>query len=402
MSSSQTDKIRVLVIGSGGREHAIAWSLSKSTKVDQVICAPGNGGTAHKSDKITNCDPKIDVADFEGLLEVARLHQVNLVIPCSDMSLILGAVDFFRAHNFRVFGPSKESANIEGSKAWAKSFMDRHKIPTAKYQSFSTASAAICYLQSQPEGKYVVKASGPAAGKGVFLSETKSEAEDAVRSIMVERAFGDAGKEVVIEEYLVGRELSVTFITDGSTWKLFPVGQDAQRIYDGSSGPNTGGHKFVGFICTGVMQTENGPKLLEYNARFGDPEAQAIFPLLDDTSDLANIMMACTKGELKDVHLGFLDKAAISLVLSSSGYPGSYDVGEPIHIGHLPEDTIIFHSGTSWVDNCLVTNGGRVLAIACVAHTTEEAIEKAYSGVLQVSFKGKFYRRDIGQIRSSF
>lgn len=152
MSSSQTDKIRVLVIGNGGREHAIAWSLSKSTKVSKVICAPGNGGTAHKSDKITNCDPKIDVADFEGLLKVAQSHQVNLVVPCSDMSLILGTVDFFRAHNFRVFGPSKESANIEGSKAWAKSFMDRHKIPTAKYQSFSTASAAIGYLQSQPEG----------------------------------------------------------------------------------------------------------------------------------------------------------------------------------------------------------------------------------------------------------
>ncbi|KAF9761319.1 hypothetical protein IL306_003862 [Fusarium sp. DS 682] len=381
MNFFQASKIRVLLIGRGGREHAIAWSLSKSPQVELIICAPGNGGTASGSTKIMNSEPDLKASDLTGLLEVARTHQVDLVVPCSDSSIISGAVDFFENQGFRVFGPSKDAARIEGSKSWAKAFMERHNTPTARYRSFSLPSEAISFLQSQPTSRHVVKASGLAAGKGVFLSRNKKEAEDAVNKIMVERAFGDAGEETVIEEFLVGRELSVTIITDGKAWKLFPVGQDAQRIYDGNLGPNSDGmgvcipsdlftveeiqeiqqtileptirglqkegkntpyfspslrYKFVGFICTGIMQTANGPKLLEYNARFGDSEAQALFPLLDDASDLANIMMACTETQLERVHMEFQQKAAVSLVVASSGYPVTYEVGEAIDFGVLP------------------------------------------------------------------
>ncbi|KAK7578892.1 hypothetical protein V3481_014714 [Fusarium oxysporum f. sp. vasinfectum] len=399
MSFFHAGKIRVMLIGGGGREHAIAWSLSKSPKVELIICAPGNGGTARGSTKIKNCDPDIKATDLTGLLGVAETHRVDLVVPCSDSSIISGAVDFFETRGFRVFGPSKKAAKIEGSKSWAKAFMERHKIPTASYQSFSSPSEASLFLQSQSTSRHVVKASGLAAGKGVFLCNTKEEAEDAVNKLMVERVFGEAGEEIIIEEFLVGRELSVTIITDGKVWRLFPVGQDAQRIYDGNLGPNTA---FVGFICTGIMQTVDGPKLLEYNARFGDPEAQALFPLLDDASDLADIMIACTEAQLERVHMEFQPKAAISLVVASSGYPGAYRVGEFIDFGSLPQDVFVFHAGTSWAGDRLVTQGGRVLAVVCIADSTEEAIKGAYSGAQEIIFKGKYLRTDIGQILSSW
>ncbi|QKD59599.2 phosphoribosylglycinamide synthetase [Fusarium oxysporum Fo47] len=402
MSFFHAGKIRVMLIGGEGREHAIVWSLSKSPKVDLIICAPGNGGTARGSTKIKNCDPDIKATDLTGLLGVAETHRVDLVVPCSDSSIISGAVDFFEIRGFRVFGPSKKVAKIEGSKRWAKAFMERHKIPTASYKSFSSPSEASLFLQSQPTSRHVVKASGLAAGKGVFLCNTKEEAEDAVNKFMVERVFGEAGEEIVIEEFLVGRELSVTIITDGKVWRLFPVGQDAQRIYDGNLGPNTGDHKFVGFICTGIMQAVDGPKLLEYNARFGDPEAQALFPLLDDASDLADIMIACTEAQLERVHMEFQPKAAISLVVASSGYPGAYRVGEFIDFGALPQDVFVFHAGTSWAGDRLVTQGGRVLAVVCIADSTEEAIKGAYSGAREIIFKGKYLRTDIGQILSSW
>ncbi|EXM27392.1 phosphoribosylamine-glycine ligase [Fusarium oxysporum f. sp. vasinfectum 25433] len=388
MSFFHAGKIRVMLIGGGGREHAIAWSLSKSPKVELIICAPGNGGTARGSTKIKNCDPDIKATDLTGLLGVAETHRVDLVVPCSDSSIISGAVDFFETRGFRVFGPSKKAAKIEGSKSWAKAFMERHKIPTASYQSFSSPSEASLFLQSQSTSRHVVKASGLAAGKGVFLCNTKEEAEDAVNKLMVERVFGEAGEEIIIEEFLVGRELSVTIITDGKVWRLFPVGQDAQRIYDGNLGPNTA--------------TVDGPKLLEYNARFGDPEAQALFPLLDDASDLADIMIACTEAQLERVHMEFQPKAAISLVVASSGYPGAYRVGEFIDFGSLPQDVFVFHAGTSWAGDRLVTQGGRVLAVVCIADSTEEAIKGAYSGAQEIIFKGKYLRTDIGQILSSW
>ncbi|KAJ9418423.1 phosphoribosylglycinamide synthetase [Fusarium oxysporum] len=423
MSFFHAGKIRVMLIGEGGREHAIAWSLSKSPKVDLLICAPGNGGTARGSTKIKNCDPDIKATDLTGLLGVAETHRVDLVVPCSDSSIIFGAVDFFETRGFRVFGPSKKVAKIEGSKRWAKAFMERHKIPTASYQSFSSPSEASLFLQSQPTSRHVVKASGLAAGKGVFLCNTKEKAEDAVNKLMVERVFGEAGEEIVIEEFLVGRELSVTIITDEKVWRLFPVGQDAQRIYDGNLGPNTGGmgvcipsdffnveeileiqqtileptilglenenHKFVGFICTGIMQTVDGPKLLEYNARFGDPEAQALFPLLDDASDLADIMIACTEAQLERVHMEFQPKAAISLVVASSGWVSSRRVHRLWSIAaSVLIDVFVFHAGTSWAGDRLVTQGGRVLAVVCIADSTEEAIKGAYSGAREIIFKG--------------
>ncbi|KAF4337676.1 phosphoribosylamine-glycine ligase [Fusarium beomiforme] len=214
---------------------------AQSPQVELIIYVPGNGGTARGSSKIMNSDPSINAPDLTGMLEVARAHHIDLVVPCSDSSIISGAVDFFESQGFRVFGPSKDAARIEGSKSWAKAFMERNIIPTARYRSFSSPSQAISFLQSQLTSRHVMKASGLAAGKDVFLSRNKEEAEDAVNKIMVERAFGDAGEEIVIEEFLVGRELNVTVITDGKPWKLFPVGQDAQRIYDGNLGPNRGG-----------------------------------------------------------------------------------------------------------------------------------------------------------------
>ncbi|SCO89525.1 related to Phosphoribosylamine--glycine ligase [Fusarium oxysporum] len=414
MSFFHAGKIRVMLIGGGGREHAIAWSLSKSPKVELIICAPGNGGTARGSTKIKNCDPDIKATDLTGLLGVAETHRVDLVVPCSDSSIISGAVDFFETRGFRVFGPSKKAAKIEGSKSWAKAFMERHKIPTASYQSFSSPSEASLFLQSQSTSRHVVKASGLAAGKGVFLCNTKEEAEDAVNKLMVERVFGEAGEEIIIEEFLVGRELSVTIITDGKRYgSLYPI-----RLFQcrGNSGnpaddPRTNhpgsrerkqDHKFVGFICTGIMQTVDGPKLLEYNARFGDPEAQALFPLLDDASDLADIMIACTEAQLERVHMEFQPKAAISLVVASSGYPGAYRVGEFIDFGSLPQDVFVFHAGTSWAGDRLVTQGGRVLAVVCITDSTEEAIKGAYSGAQEIIFKGKYLRTDIGQILSSW
>ncbi|KAI7764529.1 hypothetical protein LZL87_003734 [Fusarium oxysporum] len=424
MSFFQAVKIRVMLIGGGGREHAIAWSLSKSPKVELIICAPCNGGTARGSTKIKNCDPDIKATDLAGLLGVAQTHRVDLVVPCSDSSIISGVVDFFETRGFRVFGPSKKPAKIEGSKSWAKAFMDRHKIPTASYQSFSPPSEASLFLQSQSTSRHVVKASGLAAGKGVFLCNTKEEAEDAMNKIIVKRAFGEAGEEVVIEGFLVGRELSDTIIMDGKVWRLFPVEQDAQRIYDGNLGPNTGGMGVCipsdFFTVEEILEiqqtileptirglenegkTVDGPKLLEYNARFGDPEAQALFLLLDDASDLADIMIACTEAQLERVHMEFQRKAAISLVVASSGYPGAYRVGEIIDFGALPQDVLVFHAGTSWAGGRLVTQGGRVLAVVCIADSTEEAIKGAYNCAREIIFKGIYLRADIGQILSSW
>ncbi|RSM13753.1 hypothetical protein CEP52_001693 [Fusarium oligoseptatum] len=432
MSSQQdVQLLRILVVGGGGREHAIAWALSKSPSVEKIFCAPGNGGTATMCTKVENCQPRIESLEFSQLLQFAKLSSVNLVVPCPDEPLVRGITDYFRREGFRVFGPSKQAAQIEGSKCWAKCFMTRHSIPTASYQTFSTPEAAIAYLEGQTDQRWVVKASGLAAGKGVTLAENLTEAIDAVKSLMIDCVFGDAGREIVIEEFLEGREISMTLMTDGKTWKLFPPGQDTQRIYDGNIGPNTGGmgviaspdfltereiHEigftileptiqglcqegfpFVGFICIGLMQTSDGPKLLEYNARFGDPEAQTLLPLMDSESDLAALMVSCTETQLHTIHLGFQAKAAVSVVMASHGYPTSYSTGQSITIKQPPQDVLFFHAGTRAVNGKLEGSGGRVLASVCLADSMLAAVEGAYKGVDQVSFEGKYYRTDIGR-----
>ncbi|KAK2671010.1 Phosphoribosylglycinamide synthetase, C-domain [Fusarium oxysporum f. sp. vasinfectum] len=397
MSFFHAGKIRVMLIGGGGREHAIAWSLSKSPKVELIICAPGNGGTARGSTKIKNCDPDIKATDLTGLLGVAETHRVDLVVPCSDSSIISGAVDFFETRGFRVFGPSKKAAKIEGSKSWAKAFMERHKIPTASYQSFSSPSEASLFLQSQSTSRHVVKASGLAAGKGVFLCNTKEEAEDAVNKLMVERVLGKLEKKSSLRS-----SCGMGVCIPSDFFNVEEILEIQQTILEPTIRGLENESKFVGFICTGIMQTVDGPKLLEYNARFGDPEAQALFPLLDDASDLADIMIACTEAQLERVHMEFQPKAAISLVVASSGYPGAYRVGEFIDFGSLPQDVFVFHAGTSWAGDRLVTQGGRVLAVVCIADSTEEAIKGAYSGAQEIIFKGKYLRTDIGQILSSW
>ncbi|UPK89705.1 hypothetical protein LCI18_000640 [Fusarium solani-melongenae] len=323
--------LRILAVSGGGREHAIAWVLSKSPFVEKIFCAPGNGGAAIMGTKVENCQPRIESLEFSRLLQFAKLNSVSLIVPCPDEPLVRGITDYFRREGFR---------------------------------------AAIAYLEGQVDQRWVVKASGLAAGKGVTLAENAAGAIDAVKSLMIDCVFGDAGREIVIEEFLGGREISMTLMTDGKTWKLFPAGQDTQRIYDGNIGPNTGGmgviaspdfltereiHKieltileptieglrqegfqFVGFICIGLMKTSDGPKLLEYNARFGDPEAQTLLPLMDKDSDLVALMVSCMKAQLHKVHLGFQPKAAVSVVMASHGYPTSYSIGQSITIKQPP------------------------------------------------------------------
>ncbi|KAK7414919.1 hypothetical protein QQX98_006244 [Neonectria punicea] len=422
--------LRILLIGGGGREHAIAWALSKSPQVEKVFCAPGNGGTSNGFLKIENCSPSIGALDFNALLDFATVNGVNLVVPCPDAPLVKGITDHFRRKGFRVFGPSMDAARIEGSKYWAKDFMTRHGIPTATYRNFSAATDAFSFIEEQSETRFVVKASGLAVGKGVILTDSKEDAMAAIKDIMIDRIFGDAGDEIVIEEFLFGREISLTLITDGNVWKLFPAGQDAQRILDGNLGENTGGmgvcvplellsnsefqqiestilrptidglksegYPFVGFICIGLMQTSVGLKLIEYNARFGDPEAQTLLPLMDSDSDLAEIMSSCIDGRLQAVHLGFEHKAAVSVVMAADGYPKLPQIGQLIQITPLPKHILLFHAGTKKKDDDFQTSGGRVLASVCVADSVKEAVQGAYEGVGYVHFSGKYYRTDIG------
>ncbi|KKP04301.1 phosphoribosylformylglycinamidine cyclo-ligase [Trichoderma harzianum] len=404
--------LRILIVGSGGREHAFAWALSKSPLVEKVFCTPGNGGTEQEGSKIMNCQPTIQPLDFEALVEFAKTAKINLAIPCSDVPIVA-------------------AARLEGSKVWAKNFMVRHGIPTAQYRSFTDATEAMKYVQNDAIGPLVVKASGLAAGKGVIMPTSPLEATDAIKNIMVDKVFGQAGDEIVVEELLTGHEISINFITDGEVLRMFPAGQDAERILDGNLGLNTGGmgvyaptslitplqlkevektilqptidgmrqegYPFVGFICIGLMMTNSGPMLIEYNARFGDPQAQTLLPMMDSESDLAEIIVACTERKLSEVHLGFQDKSAVSVVLASKGYPESYEIGKPISIDTWPTG-LIFHSGTRMVGEDLLTSGGRVIAVVSMSNTLEQAVEEAYEGAQHVTFEGKYYRSDIGKL----
>ncbi|KAB5558377.1 phosphoribosylglycinamide synthetase [Coniochaeta sp. 2T2.1] len=421
MSSS----LRILLIGNGGREHALAWKLSQSPRVESIIVAPGNGGTASLP-KVRN-DSSVAADDYSGLVSLAQKNNVNLVVPGPEAPLVDGVEGFFRAAGIACFGPSKEAARMEGSKTFSKDFMKKHDIPTAAYENFSDYEAARSYLDSVSHD-VVIKASGLAAGKGVIIPQSKDEALQALKDIMLDKAFGDAGDEVVIEEFLTGDELSFLSFCDGETIKSLPPAQDHKRIGEGDTGPNTGGMgcyaptniatpelikkveaeilqptidgmrkdgiPFVGCLFTGLMITPNGPKVLEYNVRFGDPETQTVLPLLKD--DLADIMVACTAGLLRYVPVTVTPEFSATVVVAAGGYPDAYVKGTPMQVQSPPAGINIFHAGTKLSgEGNLVTAGGRVIAATATAESLKSAVAKAYDGVKLISFDKMYFRKDI-------
>lgn len=416
----------VLVIGSGGREHALAWKLAQSPQVGRIYVTPGNGGTA-----LERKTENVELNETVEIVEFARRSRADLVIVGPEAPLAAGVSDALRAAGIAVFGPSQAAAQIESSKAFAKAFMARHGIPTARYHTFSDYAAALAHIRTV-DYPLVIKASGLAAGKGVILPDTLAEAERALEQIMVVREFGAAGAEVVIEERLIGEEVSLLAFCDGVTVKAMPPAQDHKRLLAGDHGPNTGGMgayaptpvcppdlvaaltaqvlqpavdglraegaPFVGVLYAGLMLTEHGPRVLEYNARFGDPETQVLLPLLQN--DLYDLALACVEGRLAELEIRWLAGAAACVVLASEGYPGPYAKGQPIHGLDplaLPTNSIVFHAGTRQrVNGEIVTAGGRVLGVTGWGSDFRAALDTAYAAVGRVTFRGAQYRRDIG------
>lgn len=420
--------MNILVLGGGGREHAIAWSLKKSPHCDALYVAPGNGGTARIAQNISTLNSE----NGSAVLEFVRNHDIDMVVIGPEAPLVAGVADVLREAGVTVFGPDAQGARLEGSKTYSKQFMDANGIPTAKYASFTSVEPALQYLK-ELGAPVVVKADGLAAGKGVIVAETMQVAEDAVVQCF-EGAFGDAGKTVVIEEFLEGPECSLlTFVTNGQAFCMCEA-QDHKRAFDGDMGPNTGGmgvyspvpivepeelatmkelmqvaaeatnkppfvNDYRGVLYGGFMLTKQGPKVLEYNARFGDPETQVVLPRLE--SDLVDIMQAVATGDSDSISLEWSDKWAVCVVLASAGYPGSYEKGKVI-LGVTEaeelDDVIVFHAGTALnMDGELVTSGGRVLNVVGLGNSFEEAQEKAYEACDLINFEGKQYRTDIGK-----
>ncbi|HIT89484.1 MAG TPA: phosphoribosylamine--glycine ligase [Candidatus Merdenecus merdavium] len=419
--------MKVLIVGSGGREHVIAWKTAQSKKVSKIYCAPGNAGIG----QIATC-VDISAMEFDKLADFAQKESIDLTIVGMDDPLVGGIVDVFEKRNLRIFGPRKNAAILEGSKAFSKDLMKKYKIPTAAYEVFHDPHQAMEYLETS-QYPIVLKADGLALGKGVLICNTKEEAQKGVKSLMMDKQFGDAGNQIVIEEFMVGREVSVLSFVDGKTIKIMSSAQDHKRALDNDQGLNTGGmgtfspspfytkevdefcHKyvyqatvdalakegrpFIGIIFFGLMLTKDGIKVLEYNARFGDPEAQVVLPRMKN--DLIEVVEACIDGRLSQIDLEFEDNAAVCVVLASEGYPVSYQKGYPIKglkaFDHS-EDTYIFHAGTTVSEGGeIVTNGGRVLGVTAKADTLPKARQKAYEAIQQVDFKGKYNRTDIGR-----
>ncbi|KAF8665399.1 hypothetical protein AX16_000418 [Volvariella volvacea WC 439] len=420
--------LRVLLLGNGGREHALAWRLAKSPLLHHLFVAPGNGGTA----SIPNAsNVNISATDYPKLIDFAVREKIDLVVPGPEQPLVEGVESHFRKVGIPVFGPGERAARMEGSKAFSKDFMARHSIPTAKFRTFSSSQFddAINYV-STCGYPVVLKASGLAAGKGVLIPQSLEEATQGIKDILVNRVFGEAGDELVVEELLIGPEISVLAFSDGYTIIPLPAAQDHKRVGEGDTGLNTGGmgayapapvatphimerimnetlrptidgmrkdgFPFLGLLFTGFMLTESGPKVLEYNVRFGDPETEALMLLLDESVDLAAVMLACVEHRLDSVDVRIRPGYAVSVIMASQGYPGSYEKGKPITFGATPSDVVVFHAGTSKNEDQILTSGGRVLAVTAYAPTLNEALKKAYASVDSVSFDGKIYRRDIG------
>lgn len=414
--------MKVLVIGSGGREHAICVTLAKSPKVDHIWCAPGNGGIASVAECVD-----IKATDIEGVVAFAQANRPDLVMVAPDDPLALGMVDALEAAGVRAFGPRKNAAIIEGSKSFAKDLMQKYNIPTAGYAVFEDSASAIEYIK-QNGAPIVVKADGLALGKGVTVAMTEDEAIAAVRDAIDGGAFGGAGARVVIEEYLTGPEVSVLAFVDGKTLRTMPSAQDHKRAYDHDEGPNTGGmgafspsrfytedvaatcmetifkptvaamaaegRPFKGVLYFGLMLTPKGPRVIEYNARFGDPETQAVLSRLD--SDLFDIFNAVIDERLDEMEINWKPDAACCVVMASGGYPKAYEKGKVITGLDAVEHSFVFHAGTALRDGEIVTNGGRVLGVTATAPTLDEAIGLAYSDVKKISFEKAHYRTDIG------
>ncbi|KAJ2889781.1 Bifunctional purine biosynthetic protein ade1, partial [Coemansia aciculifera] len=433
--SDTAGELKVLVLGSGGREHALAWALAKSARVSNVYVAPGNGGTARAGGKISNVAIGHSTSDFAKLIAFAQENEVGLVVPGPEQPLVDGVADAFRRAGIPTFGPSAKAARMEGSKAFSKDFMRSHGIPTAAYGNFTDYAQACEYVRNAPFSGVVIKASGLAGGKGVLLPRTKEEALEALHLVMVEGAFGAAGQEVVVEELLAGPEISVLAVSDGYTVRAFPAAQDHKRALDGDEGANTGGmgayapapvataqllaqiqesvlqrtvdgmrragFPFVGCLFTGFMLTAGGPKVLEYNCRFGDPETEAVLALIDyDRCDFAEVLLAACEGRLDGVPLEFVNgRSAATVVMAAEGYPGAYEKGREIELGSAGGgggDALVFHSGTAAAGDRVVSTGGRVLAVTGVGGSLAAALQSAYAGVGSISFEGAQWRTDIG------
>ncbi len=420
--------MKVLIVGGGGREHAIAVSMKKSKRVEKLYCVPGNAGIA----QIAECEPSIGVMEFDKIIAYAKDKAVDLVFVAPDDPLVGGLVDALKAEGFRVFGPDKKAAILEGSKAFSKDLMKKYNIPTAAYETFDDPEKALTYLETA-EMPIVLKADGLALGKGVLICNTLEEAKAGVKEIMLDKHFGSAGNRMVIEEFMTGREVSVLSFVDGKTIRTMTSAQDHKRAKDGDQGLNTGGmgnfspspfyteevdefckkyiyqatvdamaaegRAFKGVIFFGLMLTPKGPRVLEYNARFGDPEAQVVLPRMKN--DIMDVIDACIDGTLDKVELQFEDNAAVCVVLASDGYPVSYEKG--FEITGLEkfdgkDDYYCFHAGTKFDDKGrIVTNGGRVLGITATGKDLKEARAKAYEATEWVSFANKYMRHDIGK-----
>lgn len=419
--------MKILVVGSGGREHALCWKIAQSKKVDKIYCAPGNAGVAEVAECVA-----IGAMEFEKLADFAQEKEIDLTVIGMDDPLVGGVVDVFEERGLRIFGPRKNAAILEGSKAFSKDLMKKYNIPTAAYENFDDADKAMAYLETA-SFPIVLKADGLALGKGVLICNTLEEAKEGVKSIMMDKAFGSAGNQMVIEEFMTGREVSVLSFVDGNTIKIMTSAQDHKRAMDGDQGLNTGGmgtfspspfyteeidefcqkyiyqatvdamkaegREFKGIIFFGLMLTEKGPRVLEYNARFGDPETQVVLPRMKN--DIVEVFEACVDGTLDQIELEFEDNAAVCVVLASAGYPLKYDKGLPISGLDTFKDKdsyFVFHAGTKFnEEGTIVTNGGRVLGVTATGATLKEARANAYEATNWVTFDNKYCRSDIGK-----
>ena len=418
--------MKVLIVGSGGREHAIAWKVAQSPKVDKIYCAPGNAGIEEYAECVS-----IGAMEFDKLVSFAKEKNIDLTIVGMDDPLVGGIVDAFEAEGLRVFGPRKNAAILEGSKAFSKDLMKKYNIPTAAYENFDSADEAVKYLETA-DFPIVLKADGLALGKGVLICNTLEEAKEGVKTIMLDKQFGNAGNRLVIEEFMTGREVSVLSYVDGKTIKTMTSAQDHKRALDGDKGLNTGGmgtfspspfytkevddfcnkyiyqatvdamasegREFKGIIFFGLMLTEKGPRVLEYNARFGDPEAQVVLPRMKN--DIIEVIEACIDGTLDKVDLQFEDNAAVCVVLASDGYPVKYEKGFVINgLDNFKgkDGYYVFHAGSKKTDKGIVTNGGRVLGVTAKGKDLKKARKNAYEATKWIDFENKYMRNDIGK-----
>jgi phosphoribosylamine--glycine ligase len=418
--------MKILVVGGGGREHALIWKIGQSPLVEKIYCAPGNPGIAGLAECVA-----IGADQIDALLDFARKQAIDLTVVGPEVPLTMGIVDRFQAAGLEIFGPSQAAAQLEGSKSFSKDLMAKYNIPTAAYQTFTEHAAAVAYIHEQG-APIVVKADGLAAGKGVIVATSVEQAVDAVNEIMLDQVFGSAGASVVIEEFMAGEEASFFAFTDGTNILPLASAQDHKRIFDNDEGPNTGGmgayspapvvtsalHEQIvetivrptiaamaaegapyrGILYVGLMIKDGQPRVVEYNARFGDPEAQPL--LVRMKSDIVPVLQACARGKLGQETIDWHDKAAVCIVMASGGYPGEIDKGHPIHgldAAAAIDDLLVFHAGTAAADGVIVNSGGRVLGVTGLGTTVAAAIDKAYTGVRCINWQGAQYRSDIGR-----